>query len=220
MSAETPGSKQLRPEAERTDRRRAAPKAGLQSRRGLDAASEGVQRDKIGEFMKQLLQTIRRDGEKPAFKYNASKPALMDVNKIMSLLPHRYPFLLVDKVFHIDDNSIGAIKNISINEPFFCGHFPTEPVMPGVLLVEAMAQAGGLFVLNGVEHPEEYSTYFLKIDSVRFKRKVVPGDTLQLEVYMVEPLRRGIATMLGKVFVAGQLACEATLMAQVIKNKN
>lgn len=171
------------------------------------------------EFMKQLAMSIRRDGEKPAFKYNPAKPALMDINKIMSLLPHRYPFLLVDKVFYIDDKSIGAIKNISFNEPQFTGHFPTEPVMPGVLLVEAMAQAGGIFILNGVDNPREYSTYFLKIDSVRFKRKVVPGDTLQLEVYLTEPLRRGIATMLGKVFVGGQLACEATLMAQIIRNK-
>ena len=171
------------------------------------------------EFMKQLAMSIRRDGEKPAFKYNPAKPALMDINKIMSLLPHRYPFLLVDKVFYIDDKSIGAIKNITLNEPQFTGHFPTEPVMPGVLLVEAMAQAGGLFVLNGVENPQEYSTYFLKIDNVRFKRKVVPGDTLQLEVYLLEPIRRGIASMMGKVFVGGQLACEATLMAQIIRNK-
>ncbi|MBQ1253172.1 MAG: bifunctional UDP-3-O-[Alistipes sp.] len=171
------------------------------------------------EFMKQLIASIRRDGEKPAFKYNPAKAPLMDANKIMSLLPHRYPFLLVDKVFHIDDKSIAAIKNISINEPQFTGHFPKEPVMPGVLLVEAMAQAGGLFVLNGVENPEEYSTYFLKIDSVRFKRKVVPGDTLQMEVFLTEPLRRGIASMMGKVFVGGQLACEATLMAQIIRNK-
>lgn len=171
------------------------------------------------EFMKQLAMSIRRDGEKPAFKYNPAKPALMDINKVMSLLPHRYPFLLVDKVFYIDDKSIGAIKNITLNEPQFTGHFPTEPVMPGVLLVEAMAQAGGLFVLNGVENPQEYSTYFLKIDNVRFKRKIVPGDTLQLEVFLLEPIRRGIATMLGKVFVGGQLACEATLMAQIVRNK-
>ena len=171
------------------------------------------------EFMKQLLLSIRRDGEKPAFKYNPAKAPLLDSNKVMSLLPHRYPFLLVDKVFHIDDNSIGAIKNVSFNEPFFTGHFPTEPIMPGVLLVEAIAQAGGLFVLNSVDNPQEYSTYFLKIDSVRFKRKVVPGDTLQLEVFLTEPMRRGIASMLGKVFVGGVLACEATLMAQVIRNK-
>ena len=171
------------------------------------------------EFMKQLLLTIRRDGEKPAFKYSPSKTPLMDINKIMSLLPHRYPFLLVDKIFHIDDNSIAGIKNVSINEPQFTGHFPKEPIMPGVLLVEALAQVGGLFVLNGVENPEDYSTYFLKIDNVRFKRKVVPGDTLQMEVFLTEPLRRGIASMMGKVFVGGQLACEATLMAQIIRNK-
>lgn len=171
------------------------------------------------EFMKQIATTIRRNGEKPSFKYNPAKPALMDINRVRELLPHRYPFLLVDKVFYIDENSIGAIKNITVNEPQFTGHFPTEPVMPGVLLVEAMAQAGGLFVLNGVEHPEEYSTYFLRIDNVRFKRKIVPGDTLQLEVHLTEPMRRGIATMLGKVFVGGQLACEATLMAQIVRNK-
>ena len=171
------------------------------------------------EFMKQLLLTIRRDGEKPAFKYSPSKPALLDVNDICELLPHRYPFLMVDKVFHIDDKSIGAIKNVTANEPQFTGHFPQEPVMPGVLLVEALAQAGGLIVLNSVENPKDYSTYFLRIDNVRFKRKVVPGDTIQLEAHIIEPLRRGIASILGKVFVGGQLACEATLMAQIVKTK-
>ena len=171
------------------------------------------------EFMKQLISVIRRDGEKPAFKYNPAKPALLDINDIQKLLPHRYPFLLVDKVFHIDDKSIGAIKNISANEPQFTGHFPQEPVMPGVLLVEALAQAGGLVVLNTVEDPTEYSTYFLRIDNVRFKRKVVPGDTVQLEAHLIEPIRRGIAMMMGKAFVGGQLACEAQLMAQIVKNK-
>ena len=171
------------------------------------------------EFMKQLISVIRRDGEKPAFKYNPAKPALLDINDIQKLLPHRYPFLLVDKVFHIDDKSIGAIKNISANEPQFTGHFPQEPVMPGVLLVEALAQAGGLVVLNAVEDPTEYSTYFLRIDNVRFKRKVVPGDTVQLEAHLIEPIRRGIAMMMGKAFVGGQLACEAQLMAQIVKNK-
>ena len=171
------------------------------------------------EFMKQLISVIRRDGEKPAFKYSPAKPALLDINDIQKLLPHRYPFLLVDKVFHIDDKSIGAIKNISANEPQFTGHFPQEPVMPGVLLVEALAQAGGLVVLNAVEDPTEYSTYFLRIDNVRFKRKVVPGDTVQLEAHLIEPIRRGIAMMMGKAFVGGQLACEAQLMAQIVKNK-
>ena len=171
------------------------------------------------EFMKQLMLSIRRDGEKPAFKYNASKEPLLDVNAIRKLLPHRYPFLLLDKVFHLDEKSIGAIKNITFNEPQFTGHFPEEPVMPGVLLVEAMAQAGGIIVLSGVEHPEEYSTYFMRIDGVRFKRKVVPGDTLQIDAHIIEPIRRGIASIVGKVFVGGHLACEATLMAQIVRNK-
>ena len=171
------------------------------------------------EFMKQLLVSIRRDGEKPAFKYSPSKKPILDINDVRKLLPHRYPFLLIDKVFHIDDKSIGAIKNITANEPQFSGHFPEEPVMPGVLLVEAMAQAGGIIAMKSVENPEEYSTYFLRIDGVRFKRKVVPGDTLQIEAHMIEPLRRGIASIIGKIFVGGQLACEATLMAQIVKNK-
>ena len=171
------------------------------------------------EFMKQLLVSIRRDGEKPAFKYSPSKKPILDINDVRKLLPHRYPFLLIDKVFHIDDKSIGAIKNITANEPQFSGHFPEEPVMPGVLLVEAMAQAGGLIAMKGVENPEEYSTYFLRIDGVRFKRKVVPGDTMQIEAHMIEPLRRGIASIIGNIFVGGQLACEATLMAQIVKNK-
>ena len=171
------------------------------------------------EFMKQLLVSIRRDGEKPAFKYSPAKTPIMDITEVRKLLPHRYPFLLIDKVFHIDDKSIGAIKNITANEPQFSGHFPDEPVMPGVLLVEAMAQAGGIVALKSVDNPEEYSTYFLRIDGVRFKRKVVPGDTMQIEAHMVEPLRRGIATFIGKIFVGGQLACEATLMAQIVRNK-
>ena len=171
------------------------------------------------EFMKQLIHAIRRDGEKPAFRYRPDKPALLDVNEVRKLLPHRYPFLLVDKVFYLDNNSIGAIKNVTANEPQFTGHFPTEPVMPGVLLVEAMAQASGIIVLKSVEHPEEYSTYFLRIDNVRFKHKVVPGDTMQIEAHIIEPVRRGIASVVGKVFVGGVLACEATIMAQIVRNK-
>ena len=171
------------------------------------------------EFMKQLTGSIRRDGEKPNFKYSASKAPIYDTNAVRQMLPHRYPFLLIDKVFYKDETSIGAIKNVTVNEPFFTGHFPEEPVMPGVLLVEAIAQAGGIFVLGSVEDPSEYSTYFLRIDGVRFKKKVVPGDTLQLEVHLLEPIRRGIATMAGKVFVGGSLVCEATLMAQIAHNR-
>ena len=122
-------------------------------------------------------------------------------------------------IFHIDGTSIGGIKNITANEPFFQGHFPNEPIMPGVLIVEAMAQCSGIYVMSKVDNPEEYSTYFLRTDGVRLKRKVVPGDTLQTEAHIIEPVRRGIASIIGKVFVGGQLACEATLMAQIVRNK-
>ena len=170
------------------------------------------------EFMKELSRTIRRSGEKPSFKYSAKEQPLLDINQIKSLLPHRPPFLLVDRVFHIEDNAIGGIKNVSMNEPFFVGHFPEEPVMPGVLIIEALAQCCGILVLNKVENPKDYSTYFLKADGVKWKRKVVPGDTLQLECQIVD-MRRGICTAECKAFVGGQLACEAVLTAQIAKNK-
>jgi UDP-3-O-[3-hydroxymyristoyl] N-acetylglucosamine deacetylase/3-hydroxyacyl-[acyl-carrier-protein] dehydratase len=170
------------------------------------------------EFMKELSRTIRRSGEKPSFKYRAKEQPLLDINQIKSLLPHRPPFLLVDRVFHIEDNAIGGIKNVSMNEPFFVGHFPEEPVMPGVLIIEALAQCCGILVLNKVENPKDYSTYFLKADGVKWKRKVVPGDTLQLECQIVD-MRRGICTAECKAFVGGQLACEAVLTAQIAKNK-
>ena len=170
------------------------------------------------EFMKELSRTIRRSGEKPLFKYSSKAQPLMDINKIKSLLPHRPPFLLVDRVFHIDENAIGGIKNVTMNEPFFVGHFPDEPVMPGVLIIEALAQCCGILVLSKVEDPEAYSTYFLKADGVKWKRKVVPGDTLQLECHIAD-MRRGICTAICKAFVGGQLACEATLTAQIAKNR-
>ncbi len=170
------------------------------------------------EFMKELSRAIRRSGEKPSFKYSAKNQPLMDINQIKALLPHRPPFLLVDRVFHIDENAIGGIKQVSMNEPFFVGHFPEEPVMPGVLIIEALAQCCGILVLSRVDDPESYSTYFLKADGVKWKRKVVPGDTLQLECH-ISDMRRGICTAEAKAFVGGQLACEAVLTAQIVKNR-
>gem|GEM_PF-2650278 len=119
-----------------------------------------------------------------------------------------------------DATDVAGIKNVTMNEPFFVGHFPEEPVMPGVLIVEAMAQCSGILVLGDVPDPENYSTYFMKIDGVKFKRKVVPGDTLQFEIHLMEPIRRGVAVVEAKAFVGETLACEAVLMAQVVKNKN
>ncbi|MBR2368076.1 MAG: bifunctional UDP-3-O-[Alistipes sp.] len=170
------------------------------------------------EFMKELSRAIRRSGDRPTFKYSAKSEPVFDVNQIKKLLPHRPPFLLVDRVFHIEENGIGGIKNVTMNEPFFVGHFPEEPVMPGVLIIEALAQCCGILVLSKVDDPECYSTYFLKADGVKWKRKVVPGDTLQLECHITD-MRRGICTAECKAFVGGQLACEAVLTAQIAKNR-
>ncbi len=171
------------------------------------------------EFMSQTKRSIRKLGERPRFKYDVRKSPVFDINDIRRLLPHRPPFLLVDRIFHLDETSVAGIKNVTMNEPFFVGHFPEEPVMPGVLIVEAMAQCSGILVLAGVEAPSLYSTYFMKIDNVKFKRKVVPGDTLQFELQFLEPVRRGVAVVEGKAFVGDTLACEATMMAQIVKNK-
>jgi UDP-3-O-[3-hydroxymyristoyl] N-acetylglucosamine deacetylase/3-hydroxyacyl-[acyl-carrier-protein] dehydratase len=143
----------------------------------------------------------------------------MDINRIRQILPHRYPFLLVDKIIEKTDKYIVGIKNITANEPFFLGHFPEEPVMPGVLQVEAMAQTGGVLVLSGLDEPEKYSTYFLKIDNVKFRQKVVPGDTLIFRVELTSEIRRGIATMRGLAFKGDRVVSEADFTAQVIKNK-
>ena len=170
------------------------------------------------KFARQMRKEIRLH-EVQAPIYNCDETPIMDVNRIRELLPHRYPFQLVDKVIEIGANYIVGVKNVTVNEPFFQGHFPQEPVMPGVLQIEAMAQVGGLLVLNSVDEPERYSTYFMKIDGVKFRQKVVPGDTLIFRVEMISPIRRGIATMKGYVFVGEKVTCEAEFMAQIIKNK-
>lgn len=170
----------------------------------------------------ELARLIRKDiklNNIQAPIYDPNVAPIMDVNRIRELLPHRYPFLLVDKIIEIGGDHIVGIKNITTNEPFFIGHFPQEPVMPGVLQVEAMAQTGGLLVLNSIDEPERYSTYFMKIDNVKFRQKVIPGDTLILRLELLTPIRRGISTMQGYAFVGEKLVSEAQFMAQIIKNK-
>ena len=169
-------------------------------------------------FAKKIRKEIKRQ-EIQAPLYNPSAEPLMDVNRIRELLPHRYPFLLVDKVIDKGENYIVGLKNVSGNEPYFQGHFPQEPVMPGVLQVEAMAQTGGLLVLSTLDEPTKYSTYFMKIDNVKFRSKVVPGDTLIFHVSFMTPLRRGCAMMKGYAFVGEKIVTECEFMAQIVKNK-
>ena len=151
-------------------------------------------------------------------KYDPNKVPLYRAEQIEKMLPHRFPFLLVDKVLEVGQNHIIAIKNVTFNEPFFQGHFPGNPIMPGVLIIEAMAQAGGVLILSKVEDPENYNTYFMKIDNAKFKDKVVPGDTLIFRLDLIGPIRRGITVMKGSAFVGEKLVCEAELMAQVVKS--
>lgn len=170
----------------------------------------------------RLAKDIRRDikrQEVQAPVYDPNKEPLMDNNEIRKYLPHRYPFLLVDKIIEKGSQYIVGVKNVTTNEPFFMGHFPQEPVMPGVLMVEAMAQTGGLLVLSTVDEPERYSTYFMKIDNVKFRQKVVPGDTLLFHVSFLTEMRRGCAVMKGLAFVGEKIVCECEFMAQIIKNK-
>lgn len=170
------------------------------------------------KFARQMRREIRKH-EVQAPNYDPNEEPLMDVNRIRELLPHRYPMQLVDKVVETGSNFIVAVKNVTSNEAFFQGHFPQEPVMPGVLQIEAMAQAGGLLVLNSIEEPERWSTYFLRIDDVKFRKKVVPGDTLLFRVELISPIRHGIATMRGFAFVGETVVMEATFTAQIAKNK-
>ena len=169
-------------------------------------------------FAKKIRKEIKRQ-EIQAPLYDPNKLPVMDNNRIRELLPHRYPFLLIDKIIERGDNYIVGVKNITANEPFFPGHFPQEPVLPGVLQIEAMAQTGGLLVLSGLDEPERYSTYFMKIDNVKFRNKVVPGDTLIFHVSFMTELRRGCAVMKGYAFVGEKVVSECEFMAQIIKNK-
>ena len=167
---------------------------------------------------KQIRKELRYQNVQ-APVYDPNKAPIMDINRIRELLPHRYPMQLVDKVIEISDNYIVGVKNVTSNEPFFQGHFPQEPVMPGVLQIEAMAQVGGLLVLSSVDEPERYSTYFMKIDNVKFRQKVVPGDTLIFHISFMTPLRRGCAVMKGYAFVGEKIVSEVEFMAQIVKNK-
>jgi UDP-3-O-[3-hydroxymyristoyl] N-acetylglucosamine deacetylase/3-hydroxyacyl-[acyl-carrier-protein] dehydratase len=172
----------------------------------------------------RLARIIRQEMKKTLSKHNipvydSSQPPVFTVEEIKKRLPHRFPFLMVDKIISLDESSIVGIKNVTFNESFFQGHFPDEPIMPGVMLVEALAQTGGLLILNNVEEPEKYSTYFLKIDKLKFKHKVVPGDTVILKMELADVMRRGIATMFGQAFVGNKLVLEGEMTAQVVKNK-
>jgi len=170
-------------------------------------------------FSRKLSQIIKQERRHNAPKIDINSEPLMDVNDIIKMLPHRPPFLLVDKIFELSETHVIGLKNVTMNEPFFVGHFPGAPVMPGVLQIEAMAQAGGVLLLNTVPDPENYLTLFMKMDNVKFKRPVKPGDTLVFKLELISPIRRGICHMRGMIFANNKLMTEGELMAQIIKRK-
>ncbi len=171
------------------------------------------------QFAKKLAKIIKIEKRNKVPQFDLLAPPLMDINKIMKMLPHRAPFLLIDKVLEMSDTHVVGLKNVTMNEPFFEGHFPTSPVMPGVLQIEAMAQTGGILALSTVPDPENYLTYFMKIDKVKFKQQVLPGDTLIFKLELITPIRRGICHMQAFAYANGKLVTEAELMAQIVKNK-
>jgi UDP-3-O-[3-hydroxymyristoyl] N-acetylglucosamine deacetylase/3-hydroxyacyl-[acyl-carrier-protein] dehydratase len=168
-------------------------------------------------FARRVKKLIQEASIKNVPTYDPKKPPVMDINQIAATLPHRYPFLLIDKIIHLDETTVTGVKNVTMNEPFFQGHFPGNPILPGVIQIEAMAQTGGILVLNTVENPEDYWTYFLGIDRCRFKRKVIPGDTIIFKCELLAPVKRGIAKMSGQAFVNGQLVMEAEMSASIVK---
>jgi len=168
-------------------------------------------------FAKQLKKLMKEGSKHQIPRYDPSLPPVLDVNQIYKALPHTYPFKLVDKIFHLDESTVAGIKNVTINEPFFQGHFPGNPVMPGVLQIEAMVQTGGILVLNTVPDPENYWTYFLSIESCRFRKMVLPGDQIIFKCELLAPIKRGIAKMQGQAFVAGNLVCEAVMSASIVR---
>ena len=170
------------------------------------------------EFTKILKAQLKKQGNNGRI-FDLSKPPLYDINAIEKILPHRFPFLMIDKIMEINENMIIGVKNVTMNEPIFSGHFPGNPIFPGVLQIEAMAQVGGVYSLSKVEDPHLYSTYFLKVNNVKFKQKVVPGDTLVFELTLTSPIRRGLVEMKGTAYVNGKVVTEADMLAQVIKDK-